>query len=247
MKNMNIKAPIFFSILFLMMLISLVFTNGSVYASSLQVVGSDNGLEIIPHDSNLYSELNLGPGDYKEANLTVSNTYNTSFELMLQVSRLDEEPPVGSPDLFKQLMLSVTFKGEEIYNGSMIDFATDPNGIQFGTFEPDQSEDIQILVHLPGKDTGNEFMGISHNNQWKFTAISDEELVEIPDEEVPIGGAIIPDINKPDKEILDEEVPLGGAKLPKTGSMALTSLFSIIGIALVGTGAVGAYKSRNKK
>lgn len=166
MKVKIIKASAFLSMIFAIT----VFLITPVRANDFMVIGSNIGLEVTPHDQNLFNELNLNPGDYKESNITIKNTNNAPFELFLKAERLDQEPSSGNPDLFKQLIITVFLRGKEIYSGSMINFATGQSGIALGKFNPGETQQMKVLIHLPGVETGNEFMGLTHKNQWIFTA-----------------------------------------------------------------------------
>ena len=78
-----------------------------ISAETLQVIGNNTGLEIIPSDNKFFEELNLNPGDYIEGTVTIKNNYDAAFELFLKTGRVEEEPPLGSADLFKQLQVKV--------------------------------------------------------------------------------------------------------------------------------------------
>jgi LPXTG-motif cell wall-anchored protein len=208
-------------------------TSTIAFADNVKVIGNDIGLVVTPEDTNLFEEMNLNPGDCKEATITIENNYTSPFQLYLKINRLDEEPPLGDPDLLKQIIATISYKDTIIHQGPMSDFVTTPNGIDLGNYNPGDVQEIKIEICLPGLETGNEFMGLSAENQWIFTAQGeDEELIE--EEEVPIGGGKIPE-KDPEVDIEDEEIPLGGAKLPKTGTSP-TALYYILGsgIALLG-------------
>lgn len=172
MKIKLFKASAFLCMLFLITVFLLGITTTPAKANGLEVVGSDIGLEVTPHDQNLFNELNLNPGDYKESHITIKNTNKVEFELFLQVKRLDEIPSLKNPDLFKQLIVTVSLGDKVIYKGPMIAFATGENGISLGNFKPGDVQDMKLLINLPGAETGNEYMGLTHKNQWVFTAKS---------------------------------------------------------------------------
>ncbi len=145
-----------------------------ISAETLQVIGADTGLEIIPSDNKFFEEINLTPGDYIEGTVTIKNNYDAAFELFLKTSRVEEEPPLGSADLFKQLQVKVYLQGNQIYSGKMSDFASG-EGISLGTFNPNTTSTMKISVKLP-EQTGNEYQGAENSSKWIFTALSKKEL-----------------------------------------------------------------------
>lgn len=213
MKQIKIRKTAFFSVI---LLIALIFTFAvkPVYASDLELIGKDIGLEVVPKDKNLFQVMNLNPGDFLTSKLTIKNNWDNTFELFMKAERQNEEPSMGEPDLYKQLLMTVTLRGKEIFNGSMIDF-TKGNAISLGKFEPGDIEEIVVNVSLPGKDTGNEFQGKKLDNKWIFTATS--ETTDIPDEPVPSGN------------------------LPKTGFDINSNLYTVLGLFMICAGAFGLY------
>lgn len=210
----------------------LVFTTVKpVHASNnLELIGTDVGLEVTPQDENLFNEFNMNPGDSVTGKLVIRNAYVDSFDLYMRTERVSEEPGEGEPDLYQQLIITVTFRGDTIYSGPMKDFGGE--GIELGSFEPGDMEEIAVQVLLPGATTGNEFQGASLENKWIF--IAETDTVDIPDEETPLGPIDIP----------DEETPIGPGKLPKTGSTP-AEYFYIGGGLLVAAGLLIKKKRSN--
>jgi hypothetical protein len=101
LKRKRMSALICGVILGIMLMLS--FFSVPISAETLQVIGNDTGLEIIPSDNKFFEKLNLNPGDYIEGTVTIKNNYDAAFELFLKTSRVEEEPPLGSADLFKHL------------------------------------------------------------------------------------------------------------------------------------------------
>lgn len=202
----------------------------SVFADDLKVVGNNLGLLVSPGNTNLFDESNLNPGDCKEATVTIENSYTSPFELYLKINR-DQKPLIGEPDLLKQIIATISYKGKNLYKGPMSEFNIMPDGKSLGIFNPGDVQEIKIEVCLPGPETGNEFMGLSASNQWIFTA-QGEETIEIDDEDPPLGPI------KEDTIIIeDEEIPIGPAKLPKTGASS-NALFYILGTGMILAGGV---------
>lgn len=167
------RQALFCSIIFSVMLM-LSFFPVPISAETLQVIGNDTGLEIIPSDNKFFEELDLNPGDYIEGTVKIKNNYDAAFELFLKTDRVEEEPPLGSADLFKQLQVKVFLHGNVIYSGKMSDFAKG-EGISLGTFKPGIVSVMKISVKLP-EQTGNEYQGLTNSSKWIFTAVSKKEL-----------------------------------------------------------------------
>lgn len=216
----------------LILAISLIVITTSTLAADLNIETDDLTFEIIPQDQELFNILNMSPGDSISTQLTITNNFENEVEISMRSERLDEEPEPGAPDLYKQIKLRVSFDGEVIHDGQMIDFASD-NGINLGFWDPGEVKELMIDAILP-EETGNEFMGLTHNHRWIFT-VGGEEIVLIDDEEPPLGP-----MDPPEDEVViieDEEVPIGEAKLPKTGGTPAV-LFFIAGAAIVSAGVV---------
>lgn len=238
MINNRIKNNILMSSMMLLAVLSMVFTT-SVFANDLSVESKDLEFEIIPQDQNLINILNMTPGDSITSNLTIANNFVNEVEIYLRAERLDEEPLEGEPDLYKQIQMNVTLDGDFIHVGKMIDFASE-DGIFLGLFQPGEVQELNVEATLPGLDTGNDFMGLSHSNKWIFT-ISGEEILIIEDDDPPLGPA-----EDPHEDIViieDEEIPLGGAKLPQTGGTP-AALFFLAGAAIVTAGITLKKKQR---
>ncbi|MDV3428109.1 MAG: LPXTG cell wall anchor domain-containing protein [Bacillota bacterium] len=219
MKQIKLSKNTFISMILTLALIFIIAVK-PVYADDLEIVGKDIGLEVIPKDKNLFQVMNLNPGDYLSSKLTIKNNYDDTFELFMKAERQNEEPSEGEPDLYKQLLMTVTLRGKEIFKGSMIDFAKG-NDISLGKFEPGDIEEMAVNVSLPGKETGNEFQGKKLDTKWVFTAIS--ETTDIPDEPVPAGS------------------------LPKTGFDINSNLYTALGLLLICAGAFGLYIFRGNR
>jgi len=171
MKNKKVRV-LFIAIL--CMLITGFFTV-PISAASIEVIGNDTGLEIIPSSNKFFEELNLSPGDEKEGTVVIKNKYDAPFELFLKTERTDTASALTNTDLYKHLQITVTLKGEQIYSGNMSGFASG-EGISLGIFEPNATEVMKITVKLPGQQTGNDYQNTEHNNKWIFTAVSKEKL-----------------------------------------------------------------------
>ena len=211
------KGYTFLIILILIMAIPPILWGNIAYASSLELVGSDLGLKVTPEDTELFNITNMNPGQTVSSKITITNTYKAPFELFLRTERTSAVPLPGEPDLFKQIKLTVTFRGKVISNRSMFDFASTEGGLSLGIFEPGEVQELTATAYLPGAETGNEFQGLKLDTKWIFTATNKDMM----------------------------ERPTGW--LPKTGSDINSSLYSLLGLLLIGAGSLGVYKFRGPK
>ncbi|MGI5851349.1 MAG: LPXTG cell wall anchor domain-containing protein [Clostridiales bacterium] len=198
------------------------------YAKDLVLVGRDKGLEIIPESRRLFNLTKLNPGDTYEANLTIENKYIAPFELFMRTERVSKIPKEGEADLFKQLLLTVYLGREEIYSGSMKDFAAANTSL--GKFDVSDSQVLKAVVHLPGPETGNEFQGKSVNVKWIFIAQAAEPEPDKPKPEEP-------EPDKPDPDDQDKPAP------PKTGDVIPMGFYGL-GLGLLGLGIGLAWKRK---
>jgi LPXTG-motif cell wall-anchored protein len=173
------KVYIFLIILILIMAIPPILWGHITYASSLELVGIDLGLKVTPEDTKLFNISNMNPGQTVSSKITVSNTYKSPFELFLRTERASTVPLPGEPDLFKQIKLTITFRGKVIFNGSMFNFASSKGGLSLGIFKPSEIQELTATVYLPGAETGNEFQGLRLDTKWIFTATS-KDAGELP-------------------------------------------------------------------
>ena len=220
------NGTIFFMILFLSIGISLSFWHVSVRANDLEIVGSDKGLIFTPVGEKIFDIGNMNPGQRVTSKVTIKNTAKNPFELYLRIERLTSVPTEGEPDLYKQIQLTITNRGELIYIGTLYGFANSENGISLGYFTPSQFSDLIAEVYLPGAETGNEFQGKNIENRWVFTALSKTE-------------------EKPEDDIEVDEIPETG-NLPNTGTTT-NPLYMVTGLLfiLVGKTLFGERKNHN--
>ncbi|WP_236915150.1 LPXTG cell wall anchor domain-containing protein [Clostridium sp. Cult2] len=215
-------SKIFTTIGFSLIIAGLIFSSflSTIYAADLELIGKDTGLVVEPANERLFDLTNLNPGDTKTAKITIKNNYNNPFNLYMRAERMGEAPADGA-DLFDILILTVTLKGNKIYEGPIKDFAT--SNIALGRFNTGSNEELIATVHLPGPETGNEYQGKSVDVKWIFIAESIappgddpgdsdepwEPPVTIRDEEVPAGEPKAPEkpIEEPKEPIEEPEEP----------------------------------------
>jgi len=161
------------------------------------VIGDDVGLRVDPADASWFEDVdNLNPGDRKESTVTVKNEGELPFTAAMTMKRLDEPEEI---DLLQQLELTVTYRGEVIYQGPMAGFTetVDLDRIPVGG-----EADIHFSVYLPGPETGNEYQGTSGTVQLVFTA----NRIQPPDDNY-VDILLV-------KEIVDENDTLIGGYAP---------------------------------
>lgn len=269
----KIISRIFTTIGLCLLILGLIFSAfpSQSYAEDLELIGKDIGLVVEPANERLFDLRNLNPGDTKSAKITIKNNYKYPFNLYMRAERMGEAPPKEEADLFDILVITVTLRGEKIYEGPIKGFAT--SNISLGKFNSGSREDLVATVHLPGPETGNEYQGKNVDVKWIFIAESisppppddpddpdepekpkepekPEEPIEEPVEEIPDEGE--PEepeepIEEPEEEVPDigeEEEPEEKPELPKTGELPL-ELFYVTGSLMVLAGVF--INPKNKK
>ena len=83
------------------------------------LIGDVDGLSLVPPGKKLFDLDNMAPGDRVTATIMIHNHYSRSYHLWLKAT----DHTAGKPDLLKQLQLTVTYKGKEIYDGPAAGFA----------------------------------------------------------------------------------------------------------------------------
>lgn len=210
----------------------------------LELVGESAGLVLVPAQGKLFDLKNMNPGDTRTATIKIRNNYSRWYDLWLQAKDLTDDPDL-EPGLLELLELTVTYRGEKLYQGPVAGFAGDI--ISLGRFRPGESGNLVATVHLPGPETGNDYQGKTASLKWIFTAqTSDDgggdggdkpkpkppEEIEVPPEEPPIGPPEIPP--EPPLEVPPEPVPIGVPPvMPKTGEEAPTPFYLLGGLALL--------------
>ena len=148
---------------------------------------------------------NMNPGDSYSRTVTVTKTGTSAANLYMTWDFISGTPGLGElGSLFEQLILVISYKGEELYRGPMM------TGPQAGT--PSQLTDalyiafmnygdeleLDFTVILPGPETGNEFQGSTLVTKIVFYTICSD----VPDERPAI------DIEKSTNGV-DADVPTG--------------------------------------
>ncbi|MDD3839157.1 MAG: LPXTG cell wall anchor domain-containing protein [Clostridia bacterium] len=219
-----------FILSFLIVLLPINFQKAN--ASDLEIIGSQDGIAVKPQGEKFFDLNNLNPGDTKTAMLSIKSVYRDPFDLYMRAERVGEEQEY---DLFNQLKLKVNYDGTLIFDGSMTDFAR--SNISLGRINKNDHKHLLAEVYLPGRETGNEFQGKTVDVRWIFTAqslTSPDEIVDIEDEEVPIGGIKFPE----SQEGADKK------GIPKTGDKTSILIYAM-GFILALIGTKMAVKSKN--
>lgn len=231
MKIFFSKVIIFLGVFFLIMGTMTSFGMNKSYAVSLQIIGNDLGLEVIPSGTKLFDLTNLNPGDKDEEKVDIKNNHTLPFEVFMRAERTSPQPEMGEADLFEQLIVTVYLDGEKIYTGPMKDYAI--SSISLGNFNPNVEKELKAVVHLPGPETGNEFQNKNVDVKWIFTATAKatedpenpeepqdpEEPEESDEPERPTGPKESQELQEEIIEIIEQEIPTGVPELEEEESI----------------------------
>lgn len=209
---------------------ALVFLLGALpaLAAGIEVVGAEEGLVLIPAGESLFDLDKMSPGDTLEAAIKLRNDYSRWYHLWIKAGAIIAD----EPSLFEVMELTVNYGGDLLYQGPVEGFAVG-KALYLGRYEPGQSGELQVTVHLPGPETGNEYQGKSASVQWIFSAQASEEVVIEPEEPgLEPGGTDV----KPEKPGL----------LPQTIGEGVLYLILLMGILLLLFGAPLFHRHRQR-
>lgn len=141
-------------------------------------------LKLDPADGKLFNLENINPGDTRTARITIENNYTRAIDLYLWAEDLMEEPESEDPEdpenpkpsLLKQLVLTVSHRGNLLYEGNPVTVADFPvpgspgEYIKLGRYSRYQTGELVATLHLPGPTTGNQFQGKTASVNWIFGA-----------------------------------------------------------------------------
>ena len=258
MKRLLSRSMVFLGVFALIMGAMTSFGINPSYADNLKVIGNNIGLQVDPSGTKLFQLINMNPGDTNEAEVHISNTLEYKFELFMRTERIGPQPGIGEADLFRQMILTIDYDGDEIYKGPMADFAQ--SNTSLGDLLPGDNKELKATVHLPGAETGNEFQGTRVEVRWVFLADQrpynppddpddpddpdrpdrpdrpdnpeePEEILEIR-EEIP---QAVPEPEQAEIIEAEEEIPLVIPILPRTGALP-AGLYYILGSLLFAVG-----------
>jgi len=186
--------------------------------TDLELVGEAAGLVLVPAEGKLLDLRNMNPGDTRQATLKLSNNYSKWYHLWLQAGNpVDQET-----GLLEIMELTVLYRGKVLYQGPVIGFAGE--AIYLGRFRPGESGELEVAVHLPGPETGNEYQGKSASVKWIFTAQASEEIVVEPEE--PSVSPEEPSVS-PEEPSVSPEEPSGD--LPRTFGEGALYFYTLLG------------------
>lgn len=111
---------------------------------------------------------NLNPGDTKASYLIAENTGEGTFRYFFDIKKTGSlagfyRGLVGSP-LDEVLELTVEHEGVVLFHGLVDAFEE----LDMGMLQPEESQQIDITVHLDGPDVGNEYQGANVTVQFMF-------------------------------------------------------------------------------
>lgn len=141
----------------------LLIAGGPHHTYAFVTSGAECGLEVTvaPEYVNV---TNLNPGDNKGSYLMVHNTNGTN-----QLTYFFKITEMPGGKLGEKLVLTVEYQGKELYSGPLSGFEEK----YMGALAAGVKEKINIKIHLPGAETGNEYQGASVKVKFAFRANCD--------------------------------------------------------------------------
>jgi LPXTG-motif cell wall-anchored protein len=165
--------------------------NFSVYASNTDELV----IKTIPN-KELFTILNMAPGDIEKRTLTVQNRDSRNFTYNSK-ARLKS----GSEAFYNELLLKIEDSNEILFNGRLKDY----DGIRTRLLRSLHQEDLKFSIEFP-IDSGNEFKGLQIEVEFIFTAII-ENNNEIPEDPGDPENPVDPEDPKDPENPVDPEDP----------------------------------------
>jgi LPXTG-motif cell wall-anchored protein len=168
--------------------------NFSVYASNTDELV----IKTIPN-KELFTILNLAPGDIEKRILTVQNRDTRNFTYNSK-ARLKS----GSEVFYNELLLKIEDSNEILFNGRLKDY----DGIRTRLLRALHQEDLKFSIEFP-IDSGNEFKGLKIEVEFNFTAIieNNNEIPVDPEDPTDPINPVDPEDPKDPKNPVDPEDP----------------------------------------
>lgn len=199
--------------------------------ANVTLVGDAKGIVFLDNEEYFLVAENIMPGEQVQGNIKLENKYDYPYELYIRSERIT---PIDKHDLLEKLTLTINMENDIIYEGNI----TGSNGLEKNKLiceiMPNEVLNLNAVVTLDGKSTGNEYKGKVASIRWIFTAIRKEN---INDPQVP-GESPNPN------ESLNTGSHDKNNYLPQTGrSGVIIELLIVIILVFLGI-RVLAYKSR---
>lgn len=147
----------------------LMFAGGPHHSYAFVTSGKDCGLrvDVAP---NYVDVTNLNPGDNKDSYLTVHNDGEGQLTYYFDIAKTGGIKGMyrglTGGELDEKLVLTVERQGVTLYSGPVSGFSK----LNMGSLAAGGSQQIDIKVHLPGAETGNEYQGASVTIKFEFSA-----------------------------------------------------------------------------
>lgn len=210
MKKNHRQISFFLLSIALMIIFFLPLFNQSIFAKeSLQLNGTEFGLEVIPEEGDIFNKVKILPGQVLDSKLLIKNNDFSAFELNLEVKKLDPQSEIEETDLYEQLIVTLHYKEEMLFKGSMGELIG-RNAMTLGEFDSKEEQELDIKFYLPQLENKDKSDGLVLNAQWTFTARSETVIIE------------------------DEETPVSIIKVPKKNSIPVEIIFMAGAIILLG-------------
>lgn len=151
--------------------IALLLADNPRYTHAFVVKGADCGLRV--EASPDYVDVNnLNPGDKKSSYLTVHNDGAKELTYFFEIEKTGGKPGeyrgVAGRELAEKLEFTIERNGVLYFEGLVSEFNKEKQkGIKLAAGDQDK---LDITVHLPGEETGNEYQGASVTVKFAFWA-----------------------------------------------------------------------------
>lgn len=163
----NILKTILILTTIILMSSSQVFASSKI-PSNVTLIGNEIGINFTKESDEFLQIDNILPGDSCSGIINIKNESNDTFDLYMRIEKYEKNPKFNILD---KLVLRVSNKDGEIYNGSVNQSETLEKNIYLGSFNRGNEDNIKIDLLLDGESTGNEYINKNGEIEWIFTAI----------------------------------------------------------------------------
>ncbi len=170
-----------------------MFSMGQSMASTLEIVGSDQGLSVIPADASVFNIDNIYPGKTEASQVTVRNDGSDPFTLVIDLTS------TGDAVLLNVLSVKVSTVNKVYYNGPM----AGSGSIDIGEIAVNESLLLDVAVTMSA-EAGNETQNKSFNTIWAFNAVS--SVTPVTTDDTPFEPLTVPPAEIPAEEPAPAEI-----------------------------------------
>jgi hypothetical protein len=160
LKKFSVLIISYLSVLALVGVVS-IYSVGQSMASTLEIVGSDQGLSVIPADASVFNIENIYPGKTETSKITIRNDGSDPFNLVIDLTSS------GHAELIDVLSVKISDPGKVYYDGLLANAIL----IDIGEIAAGVSQVLNLAVTM-SPDAGNETQNKSFSTTWAFNAVS---------------------------------------------------------------------------